>query len=412
MKKIIYWVTLIIIAYIPFYRFSQALLESHTNLSPSLDFWLAHWYEPVLLFLIILSFFYWFFREKIKLSISGIIAPIILIFGYLSIIVISASMTRGLEGARFLLLPLTIFSIYSFVPIEKGPRRTLINTYLFIAVIAAFWSLIERVLPNNYLITWHILKSNENWYGYHTIVGLKQGVSFIGGPNLLAAYLLPAIFLASNKIRQSVKIFSTLYFIASTLMIVALFLTFSRSAIIGLIVTALIAGFVSLKTWRGKITLLLLAGVAVIIALIIYQSGNTAVKDLFTHGASQQSHLNSIQVSIDELKNRASIDPISFIFGKGLASAGPAAMKYGDGIISESWYLEVLLEMGVFGLLLWLIFFVYIIRDLWRAKETSLMYGVISILIMTAFLHTLSDNPALTMTLFALLVVSRKVRNI
>jgi O-antigen ligase len=74
-------------------------------------------------------------------------------------------------------------------------------------------------------------------------------------------------------------------------------------------------------------------------------------------------------------------------------------MKYGDGIVSESWYFQVVLEIGIVGLLLWSLFFYFVLKQ--SQQEPGLLFGLLAILVMTAFLHTLSDNPAITFTLFA-----------
>ena len=111
---------------------------------------------------------------------------------------------------------------------------------------------------------------------------------------------------------------------------------------------------------------------------------------------------------MEELKSR-SFDQL--MIGSGLGSAGPAAIKYGDGLVSESWYLQILLEIGIIGLSLWLWFIVDISVKLWRRRQQGLLMGLLSVSIAAIFLHTWADNPAIAITIFALTSLTLKANN-
>jgi hypothetical protein len=409
-KKITYYLLTLIIAYIPFYRFFQALLEDHTSLSSSADFWLSHWYEPIIFFLLVLNLVIFLFSRKNKaLSKSQMIAILLLLLSFFSIVFLSKTIGRGLEGFRFMMLPLVIYLTVSLADLDASKQKIIIRVYLAIATIMAIWSIAERFFPTDYFVKWGILGSQESWYGSHTVVGVKQGVALFGSPNLLAGYLLPAFFLLISGIKFSKLRLSTV--MISLILSLAILLSFSRSAFLGLVIALFLLITTVVKNHRQLLILFLMSLVLVSALFLGYSKGGRQVKDIFTHGASQETHASSLKISIDELKNRYQKDFKTFVFGSGLGSAGPSAMKYGDGIVSESWYFQVLLEVGLVGLLLWLSFFFYSMKKFWRAKERWPFYGLLSILIMTTFLHTLSDNPALSFTLFALLGFSTHSEN-
>jgi len=140
-----------------------------------------------------------------------------------------------------------------------------------------------------------------------------------------------------------------------------------------------------------------------LVGLIFYYQGGREIKDLFTHGSSQIEHFSSIKNSLFEIKNRLISEPLKFFFGSGLGTAGPAVLKYGNGFISESWYLQIALEMGIIGLLLWLYLIFDILKKLIKIKETALVLGLIAVSICALFLHTWADNPAVAVTIFVLI---------
>ena len=103
--------------------------------------------------------------------------------------------------------------------------------------------------------------------------------------------------------------------------------------------------------------------------------------------------------------------------GQGLGSAGPASYRTGFPIIPESWYLQVGIEFGFIGLLLFLSSMVYMAKKLLTGQSISsqgiqdnecamqrlaALAGFLGVLTIAFFLHTLEDS-AVSLTLFGLL---------
>lgn len=405
MKKVFNLISLIflfaLIIYLPFAEVLGNLLEWKTKINPDLIYWITRWYgfAAVILFVaatvVALS-------KKQKFSKTQIVAWLLFALGFLSIFLFSPSVSRGIEGFRVTLFGLVFYIFAREVTISDKWQKNLVNTYLFTASFIAFWALLERFFPLKYLSVWGLINPEIVFgYGWHSTGSLMQSTSLIGGPNQLASYLLPAIFLLALRIQNADnrRMQTVLYSTFSILCLIVIFLASSRSAIVGLIVGL----FVLLCTQKDKVLrAVILFGLGVLVILSFWLIfTHPQYKDVFTHGASQMGHVQSLKVSFEEMKNRVN-EPMKLFFGAGIGSAGPLAIKYG-GIISESWFLQILLELGIVGLLLYILFFYFVGQELWRKKETGLFYGFIAVLVTSLFLHTLSDNPALTYTLFVLI---------
>ncbi len=401
MKKISYYFLLLVTIYLPFQSLLTSLISANDIFSASNVFWLTHWYEPVLIAVAI----FLLFSEDLfqKISKTQVASALLIIFGVASVFLLSPSITRGVEGFRFSLLAVLFFLFASRLKLKPQQKQNIINIYIIITAFASLWALAERLAPLNY---WNTFGASNFGWGNFDIVGTYQSSAFFAGPNQLASYILPAIFMLGfyqNKDMAGVGWLNSRYIkiIAIFIMTVAVIVTFSRSALVGLVLVALIVGIIEAKKTALKVALAVLPFLLIVMAYFIYQSGSVATQDIFTHGASHSEHLSALSNSLAEIKYRFTKDLSTFIFGKGIGTAGPAVLKYGDGIISESWYIQVILELGLFGFLFWIWFQAEIfISSFWENR--GLFYGFCAVSIAAIFLHTWADNPALAITVFML----------
>jgi O-antigen ligase len=234
---------------------------------------------------------------------------------------------------------------------------------------------------------------------------VKQSASVIGGPNQLATYLLPAFFISISRMvghsKDLSKKTSFLYLVLSILFNLVIFLTFSRSAILALLILLVVAAVSMLRNkWLKNYVITLVVALTLILVVVFSLKENSI--EIITHGRSQSEHATAMSVSLLEISSRLH-HPVSLLFGAGLGTAGPLALKYGEGIISESWYLQLALELGIAGLILWLAFIASILKELFKKYEFGLFFALISVSIAAMFLHTFADNLALTYTLFILI---------
>ncbi len=378
----------------PFQALLTAVLHSHTVLSEGVIFWLLHWYELFIPFLLALNFkkIIGIFQNRQR---AGFWAIALLLFGAFNAAFLSRSAGLGAEGFRFALVYVVVFLLVDMSDLSDGRKDKIVGLYLILSLFIALLAIAERFLPLHY---WEIIKMTKPdfpfGYGYHRVVAVIQSTSIIGAPNQLGTYLLPSFFLSIAS-GENFKKRSVLYILRSVIIALAVILTFSRSAVIGLIIGTL----VYLVYTSGRKIYLLSVPVIVVGGWLVWQNagntGNRVIMDLFSHGASQQSHQVALADSLMEIGRRFN-KPVLLVFGSGLGTAGPIALKYG-GMVSET---------GVIGLALWLIFVCRIFREQVGAKKSrsgGLASGLIAVMVAAIFLHTFADNPAMSITLFALL---------
>jgi O-antigen ligase len=82
--------------------------------------------------------------------------------------------------------------------------------------------------------------------------------------------------------------------------------------------------------------------------------------------------------------------------GHGLGSAGPASFKASQPVIPENWYLQIAYEVGILGLLLYILAFAGLLGDFIRNRNLALPASLFAltcgILVSNLFLHTWADS--------------------
>lgn len=394
-KKIQFYFCLLLILFLPFQAlFGEIFLK--TGVSPNLVFWAMHWYEQVLLILLLLKIYEIISKKKVKLV--HVVATLLIMLGLLSILLSHYDLSRGLEGVRFALIGILALLLFLGTSFSKEERGRIANLYIDLSIIVALWAILERLLPGNY---WQSLGLVQEKFGFGNFLAgdsIKRSTSIFNGPNQLGSYLLPAFFilLASGKSIFENKVIK---YLAAAIIAVAVILSFSRAALLGLVLGLALYLFFTLKQRRAKIYLLA-AGLIIIVITYVFGSASTFLKDFINHGQSQFLHFAALE---DTFRRFAAFTLLEKIFGLGLGSDGPVILKYGDGIMSESWYLQLLVEVGVAGLIVWLYLTYLLLKNLLKEKEAGVFYGFISVLITAIFLHTFADNPAIAITIYTLI---------
>lgn len=405
MKKILsivnFWFVCVLIVFLPFSALVANVLGPHSGLSIGEIFWITHWYEPVLLALLMIAIL----SRRRKPNAVELAAAALVVLGIVSIALRGSSdLGRQIEGFRFTLFGALTLLFASIAVFSAEQIHKLRTVYIVLAVAIAIWGVFELALPLKYWGAWGLINPTTVFgFGWHSTGTHYQIASVLGGPNQLASYLLPAFFLLLVPLVNRLTDWSSkrvLLGLAGAIVIAAsIFLTYSRSAILGLMCALLVWFFLLAK--RKWLRVAVFASTIVLVGLIavLYQRGS----EIVTHGASQAGHLSSLSATLDEIKTRVAERPLELVLGAGLGTAGPIVLKYGNGLISESWYLQLVLEIGLLGLLLWLILISLVTMKLFRAKETALALGLVSVSVAAIFLHTWSDNPALTISLLLLI---------
>lgn len=158
----------------------------------------------------------------------------------------------------------------------------------------------------------------------------------------------------------------------------ALVITFSRSALIGVIVASI---YWIPRKWLWKSCI----AVGVLLAAVLFWK-----PDLVTHGLSSLEHWDKTNAGIEHI--------IAEPLGSGLGTAGPVSRRiFGEekALISENWYLQIGEEAGIFSLLLLLLYTGWIIKDmLYQSDRQRALIGsaLLALSIQALFLHLWEDS--------------------
>ncbi len=300
--------------------------------------------------------------------------------------------TTGLVlGFKYDFIPLIAFLVLRRVQWSDQFRARAEGALLWVAGIVALYGILTVFAPKGYfrLLGYSDAHSlylpNGPLAAFQQISGsaIRRVQSTFSGPNQFGIWLLIPLSILATRIFQSKKFKkheSRILMMFGVCLIVALMLTFSRSAWIGAFVIAAVVGSKHLprRVFRdaliGIVSILAIAGVA---ASLIAPS-------VFLRATSTREHIVRPLKAIHEM--------IRYPLGMGLGAAGPAANRTHEpcvflepgndpswaknaptlcvfvgqtqvqpanhhcdcALLPESWYLQVGVEMGVLGFLLYI----------------------------------------------------------
>lgn len=405
------FLTIALLILLPFHAFGTVFLNYGLGLEEILgtSVIISMWKEGVLILLALLLGLK-FLKEKSlpKLDLLDKVILGYILFGLvhylISLLLVSepASLSQLIWGARYDYIFLVAFLIIRHFRFEKKDIKKIFKA----AIIGGIWGLgisyiIHYLLTPENLTLFGFRNDWSTWYPGQSLAfcqrienqELCRMSGTFAGPNQLGAYLVllyPLFFMWKKK---RTKIILLPIMIAAFF---ALFITYSRGALIGMGV-ALIVLMTSKILFKYEVHKYLkvkyfafgFIGIIVLGLILFFVSG-----DMLIRPESTSEHLSAWLIGIDEI--------IRHPLGQGLGSAGPASYRFGTPIIPESWYLQVGVELGLVGLAFFLTTLGLIAKALIRKKHFILLASFIGVLTICFFLHTLEDS-AVSITLFILL---------
>lgn len=321
------------------------------------------------------------------------------IFGYIifglahALFFADVGLKQMIYGARYDFIFLVAYLLAKYGGLKLDDVRNLLKISLYAGLVAVVLGLVVHFVinPSN-LVLIGFRDDWSTWYPGQSLAFCQKIEAMdvcrlsgtFAGPNQYAAYLVGLIGLALTTYRMkliSVKLCAVTILLA----VVSMYFTYSRAGYIGTSVLFFICGsqymkYISRKWIYGGV---IFGGLVILTAFYVLWD---RLLDLFLRPESSLGHLNAWMIGIREI--------VAHPFGLGLGTAGPASYHFGSPIIPENWYLQIGVEMGLIGMLLFLWILLLLGRHLWGTKIASgLLAALCSICIMALFLHTFEDAP-------------------
>lgn len=371
-NNLAFWLIFALFVFLPF---SSWLVSLYDNIWISLA-------RDVLVFLIVLLSLVNF--RKINRA-NLVIALLFILFGLVTYFWKSSSSEQWLRGFRFYFVPIVFYLALCLIELSKKQKSTILWVVLSGFAIVGLVGILEvfglrvPLAPagaNN-------LGTLEKFQGLGSDIVRIQ--SLLAGPNALGLYLVAVsgILLSAFSLINRKLIY--LLPIAFTLVV----LTFSRSALIGIFILFLVSLFIYLSkkysVFIASSFAVLMLAIILIVGIKMYRSDQYSY--YITHGAStslRTEQIKRIWQSRDEIG----------LLGRGVGTAGPSSHNRLDGgpnHWSENIYLDTFEELGLIGLVIYLllIYSIYakIVPHFSNPISKSTFLIVTSFLIMGLFIN-------------------------
>lgn len=277
-----------------------------------------------------------------------IVKPIIWLFGYIFLTLPFVEWPGSVLGNNltvFLKVIVFLFFTIAFVDTEKR---------LYIVVILYIFCQTVRVLEPLFM------NLTQGYWGSATHIGSGEFANRLSGaptdvvnPNGLGFVICIAFcywhFLASAHPSKKIKL---MYLAVSACLAVALILTMSRTAFIGMLVIAM---FIFIKS--NKKILLILFGTLILIVGIANMSDLQKDRYLSLTGDTEAVGGDTASGRVAFMGRMYNLWLNKPIFGHGLGTSKEAGANAGqDAKIAHSLYLETLIELGFVGFIIFMIF--------------------------------------------------------
>jgi len=389
----------------PFYAFISVFVSSLVG-----HYTLVRLYkEFILIILMIVAVYLVIVDQKLRrVFFSNNIVRLIIVFALIAIIsgltakyfklVSTKSLEFGLiVDLRFFL----VFTISFLVGLKiKLSDNQLIKSVLWPASLVVLFAILEFFfLPHNFLSHFgYGPKTIEPFQTINSNSHFVRVLSFLRGSNQLGAYLIIPITLLAVLFYQSKH--KTLIVLSIILAIIALIASFSRSAWLGALMSLALIFYFRLPTKRLKkfISIIVLFLIILFIGSLFAFKNNTTYQNIIYHYSSHSKAPNSSDSNhLKALENGLTIilhNPL----GSGTGTAGPASIyNLKPPRISEDFYLQIGLEQGWLGLLVFLIIIILILRELWSGHHSNdlvlfLLCSTIGIYLVNLFLPEFADD--------------------
>ncbi len=214
-----------------------------------------------------------------------------------------------------------------------------------------------------------------------------RAISTFGGPTRFGVYMLVILGLAVSlpmpkKWRAALVI----------LPLAAAILTYSRSVWIGVLGLFSLVALIKMgkRAIIVGITALFVVGAVGFFAISLQgtEQHTNPLKSILTRSGSTSKHYEYMVNGL----NQVAAEPL----GSGLGTAGPASMRY-TPFLTENWFLQIFVEMGIVGGVIFIAFIGLLLLKLYRLKtplSMGLYLGLGAVCVVGLFTHSFEELAA------------------
>lgn len=221
-------------------------------------------------------------------------------------------------------------------------------------------------------------------------------ISTLGGPNQLGSFLILPICLSLTMMVKFRRYYLGLPLIAEFL---SIWHSYSRSALAGLVIALLVLGGLLVKRAYLLSISIIMAICVVALAGFVYYKLHTSSTWRYYIYRNQSNQISNIKSS-DGLRLAANKEGIrefmAHPFGLGLGTAGPASLYTAKPLITENYYLQIAVETGIIGLVLFILWLAFGLQYLLLFRSQPVAIALISsffgLSVVNLFLHGWADS--------------------
>lgn len=319
-------------------------------------------------------------------------------------------------NTRLMWFVLIGYNLSLLVKDKAGLAKQFTKYLLVVSTIVCVVALLQWVLPKDIMthFGYSVERGVKPAFFIDDKTDLPRVMSTVRDPNSLGAFLILPILLLLNLLIKNWKTDKkTLIGGVFMLHTLILFLTFSRGALLGMI---LAGGLYLGLTYKKQIIKYALAyKYAIIVAVLIFGLFTYAMRDqyvvqnvlLHSDENTKLEDSNSLHASLLKKGVDGIVDQPE---GHGPGTAGLVAI-HNKGILTENYFVQIGYEVGILGLIIfmsWLIYLLWLLR-----KNVIIISAMAGLILMNILFHTWA-NEAVTCTVFiiaGLLLYESKGKN-
>lgn len=404
LRRIPYYGFLVLLVYMPFHIFLAQWLSLATG---GLDAWKIG-KDVVLLVLVLFTICLVLWQRKGSRAFFVLLGLAVL-YGLLHLVlwafnpdIFTTSAALGvIYNTRLPCFLLLGFGAY-LLNQDKFVFSSVIKIVLGVTSVVAAFGVLQYFLPKDLLthVGYGLERGTRAAFFIDDNPALPRVFSTLREPNALGAFLIVPITMLTALIMRIKDGRRPLLFGMLLLQVLAVVLTFSRSAWLGVMLAVSIViwwnyrkGVASMlrRFWPLLIGLVLLGGIG------LYAARNTGfVSEYITHSTeeavedldSNDYHVLLIKEGLEGVADQP--------LGHGPGTAGLASIQDPNGgQLTENYYIQIAYEVGILGLLLFLAINIFVYIRLWRRGDwigASLIAAFWGYVLMNMLLHTWSNE--------------------